>query len=295
MDKNKNLMKSDNMDLFINCLMNEKQVATSLSSKKILEICDEGQKRYHYLIPPGYMDKDKEGKRGEKQDPKKPYGDLIIWESILKKAKDEKRSIIFTTSDSKEDWWQLKAENKLIEAPRPELIAEFEDYVKGKNKMLMIPMKEFIAHYSRLNKISDFHNKIELNAEEFIEEYLLDNSSWSIESILTHDGQIQDYMKMGLFAEINDLVPEEIVVEDYNVDFDNEKINISISGNCFMTAHATIREDYSEEHRRESTYNLEMAIVFSIEINIDKDEYQLTVNYPPLNVLTDCLKWGLLG
>ena len=51
------------------------------------------------------------------------YGDLIIWEEILKQAKEKSwQYIIWVTDDKKEDWWSKDGENIL--GPRRELIEE---------------------------------------------------------------------------------------------------------------------------------------------------------------------------
>lgn len=81
----------------------------------------DGEDRYEMKIPPGYKDgnKDTSGNRYRK------FGDLIIWRSMIEKAKNEKRSIIFITDDEKEDWWLIY--NGRTIAPLPALIQEFFD------------------------------------------------------------------------------------------------------------------------------------------------------------------------
>jgi len=93
--------------IFKNC------VSSPLPGSELKEIEKEGEKRYEKKIPPGYCDHDKEENK---------YGDLIIWKSLIKKAKKSKRPIIFITKEKKEDWWKEK-EGKTI-MPRPELRRE---------------------------------------------------------------------------------------------------------------------------------------------------------------------------
>lgn len=84
------------------------------------EIYTAGKKRYDQEIPPGFKDDQKEGNR--------KYGDLVMWNQILERAKEKDQPFIFVTDDRKEDWW-LRYEGKTI-SPRPELIEEFYSYCK---------------------------------------------------------------------------------------------------------------------------------------------------------------------
>ncbi len=78
--------------------------------------------RYENGVPPGYMDADK-AKGGKFSDKRRAYGDYLIWNSILQKAKDGEHNVILIIDDTKEDWWK-KVKGRTI-GPRPELLAEF--------------------------------------------------------------------------------------------------------------------------------------------------------------------------
>ena len=79
------------------------------------EIITEGIVRYASNIPPGSEDKDKE--RGN------PYGDLLIWKSLIRKSKTSKKPIIFVTNEKKNDWvWTLKDGTQM--GTHPELVKE---------------------------------------------------------------------------------------------------------------------------------------------------------------------------
>ena len=78
------------------------------------DIYNLGKKRFEQDIPPGYMDKDKQGIR--------KYGDLILWFQVIDKAKETDKSIILVTDDRKEDWW-TRHRGKTI-GPKAELIDE---------------------------------------------------------------------------------------------------------------------------------------------------------------------------
>jgi|GEM_PF-2473788 len=92
----------------------------------------EGDKRYKFNIPPGYMDIDKDKNKNDKEGYgyggiyyQYKYGDLIIWEQLIKKAIDSNiKYLVFVTDDSKEDWWwMLRPKGKKL-GPRPELKEE---------------------------------------------------------------------------------------------------------------------------------------------------------------------------
>lgn len=78
------------------------------------DIHQKAEERIKQDIPPGYKDKIKGGTD--------KYGDVILWFQLLDYAKFQKKPIIFTTDDGKEDWW-LQHKGKTI-GPRPELIQE---------------------------------------------------------------------------------------------------------------------------------------------------------------------------
>jgi len=78
------------------------------------DIHQKAEERFKQDIPPGYKDKTKGGTD--------KYGDVILWFQLLDYAKSQKKPIILTTDDGKEDWW-LQHKGKTI-GPRPELIQE---------------------------------------------------------------------------------------------------------------------------------------------------------------------------
>jgi hypothetical protein len=83
-------------------------------------------RRYSQLRPPGFKD------AAEKKDIRyvlgglvyeAQYGDFIVWRQLLDHANGKQlKTVIFVTSDAKEDWWQV-IDGKTI-GPHPELTAE---------------------------------------------------------------------------------------------------------------------------------------------------------------------------
>jgi hypothetical protein len=74
----------------------------------------EGEIRKVSQIPPGYLDKDKDGSR--------PYGDFILWRQMLLHAKERQLPIVFVTSERKPDWWEEHSGKRI--GPRRELLLE---------------------------------------------------------------------------------------------------------------------------------------------------------------------------
>ncbi|MFC1949434.1 PIN-like domain-containing protein [Chloroflexota bacterium] len=114
-------------------------------------IYKQGEERYIRKQPPGYKDIDKSN-----DDEKKPffyggllfkrvYGDLILWNQTIDKAKEKEefKNIIFIMSDSKEDWWE-EARGRTI-GPRPELFAELRS-AAGVSLFYMYTTERFMAY-----------------------------------------------------------------------------------------------------------------------------------------------------
>ncbi|HCS26286.1 MAG TPA: hypothetical protein DIW43_02460 [Spongiibacteraceae bacterium] len=112
-------------------------VGAAFSEEEIPGLIREAEHRVENKIPPGYMDDNKGDDR--------QYGDYLLWRQILDKSKFDDRSIIFVTSERKEDWWE-KVSGKTI-GPRPELLREAYDYT-GK-RILIYQTDRFIEYLSQ--------------------------------------------------------------------------------------------------------------------------------------------------
>jgi hypothetical protein len=96
--------------------LSESKIGPAYPEKRLIEIMNDGEKRYKEKIPPGYED--------IKKDEKKRFGDLLLWLQLIDKALLEKKSVILVTGDAKEDWWWIFNGKTL--GPRPELVAEMK-------------------------------------------------------------------------------------------------------------------------------------------------------------------------
>jgi len=123
------------------------RVSGNYEKDKLSEIYKQGQERYDKEIPPGYKDKkkDKEDKTGTKK-----FGDLVIWNQIIDRAKEIKKPIILVTDDQKEDWW-WKINNDTTIGPRPELIREIKD--QAGVPFYIYQSEQFMGHAGQYLKI----------------------------------------------------------------------------------------------------------------------------------------------
>ncbi|MBL4969035.1 PIN domain-containing protein [Bacillus halotolerans] len=271
--ENQVLMNKNEIYDFINNLKTSNKVGDSFSGNRILEIIEEGIRRFQYNIPPGYKDDGKKTEENGSTDPKRPYGDLIIWKSILDVAKEDGVSVVFTTSDSKEDWWALD-ESKNILHPREELISEFKDFVENKTHLMMLPMKEFTEYFSRLKQTTYLYAQVELNALSIIKNQI-SYSTDEIISSLIHDGELQWFMQNGLLEDVEDFEINDVTLYDNNIDFDEDKA--SIIGILTLKGSAIITEAFGTEYSEGSAYDLEISAEFSIELelNIEDKNYEV--------------------
>lgn len=112
-EKHPNLLENDKLLIEITNLLEDK-VGAPYSQEELAKLYREAETRYSKEIPPGYLDSKKDGDR--------KFGDYVLWQQMINKAKSDNKPMIFVTDDAKEDWWRSVKEKTL--GPRPELIAE---------------------------------------------------------------------------------------------------------------------------------------------------------------------------
>ncbi len=104
------------------CDLFKDAVGSPFNDAELLEASKEAKRRKDNKIPPGFKDSAKDGD--------KPFGDYFLWRQILNHIKNEKRPLIFVTSEQKDDWWE-KRSGQII-GPQYELIKEFFEVTKQK-------------------------------------------------------------------------------------------------------------------------------------------------------------------
>lgn len=127
----------------------QNKIGEDYSEEKLKDIFSTGKVRYSNKIPPGYKDEAKpENDR---------YGDLIIWNQLIDKAKNEKKPVVFITDDRKEDWW-LENSGKTI-SPRPELRKEF--FLLTNEQFYIYPPFKFLQYANKYLSASIKEDTIE--------------------------------------------------------------------------------------------------------------------------------------
>src|SRR5262249_7123906 len=133
------------------------KVGAKLEEKRLAGIYQDGAKRYEQKVPPGYKDAEKGDTR--------QFGDLVIWNEILEKAKNVKRPIIFITNDTKEDWWWKHGQFTV--GPRPELIQEM--VVFASVRFYMYNVERFLSEAQKRVDTKVESAEVKKAAEEFKE------------------------------------------------------------------------------------------------------------------------------
>jgi uncharacterized membrane protein len=98
-------------------LITHDRIGIPLSSADLQQVYENGRTRYDLERPPGYRDATKPGAV--------KYGDLVLWEQLILRARETGHAIYFVTDDTKEDWWQRTGEE--VSGPRSELVEEMGD------------------------------------------------------------------------------------------------------------------------------------------------------------------------
>ncbi|MFI2758860.1 PIN-like domain-containing protein [Streptomyces echinatus] len=118
------------------------RVGAPLSAEEHHKAVEEGMRRVEKRVPPGYMDKRKDGDGAA--------GDYLVWEQILREAGRRGCDVLFVTADGKEDWW--RKEQGFSRGPRPELTAELK--ARGGGRLLMLTPKRFLEVAAPVLKFS---------------------------------------------------------------------------------------------------------------------------------------------
>ena len=281
---NEKMLKEDRIHLFIDDLIQLGRVGKPFTLSGLLQIFTEGEERYKYQIPPGYMDIVK-----DKKDPTKreKFGDLIIWKQLLKEAKTCKSPIIFITHDEKEDWWVLD-NNKVPIRPRDELFVEFSEY--SKQRLVFMSLTNLINHVSVLNNMIDHTTYIEMNAIDVCEQ-LLEIEGWDVTldkegqltSYLIHSGDLQDFLD-------NPLADVEIIsVSSPDLNFGSVDINenqVIIECSFPTQVEINISESYSKNYSKafSATAFVSGSISFEFEVDFKKVEDFIKMDTLDINV-----------
>ncbi|MEY8755747.1 PIN domain-containing protein [Peribacillus frigoritolerans] len=271
--QNEKMLSDDKVKKFIDLIINSERVGEPFNITQLLQIYSEGEQRYQYKVPPGYMDLVKDNKDNTKRE---KFGDLILWKQLLNQAQESNDGIIFITNDEKEDWWVLD-KNDIPLRPRAELFVEFKEY--SDQPLVIMNLTNFINHVSIINNMVDHTTHIEMNADEISEE-LIAQKGWEevlydkgdLTSYLIHGGDLQSFVSNPIAdVEITEYLSPEITIESVDVS-ENQVI---IEGTFETRVELNITESFSKNYSREvSAPNVLIRgyISFEFDVDFEKDE-----------------------
>ncbi len=272
--QNEKMLRDDKVKHFIEELLNNDRVGEPYNISQLLQIYSEGERRYLYKMPPGYMDIEK-----DKQDETKreKFGDLILWKQLLEQSKKNNNGIIFITNDEKEDWWVLDNKSSIPLRPREELFVEFNEY--SNQPLVIMNLTNFINHVSIINNMVDHTTHLEMNADEISEE-LLGYKCWeeildgkgNLTSYLIHGGDLQDFVANPIEdVEITEYFPPEIDIESVEV----RENQVIIEGAFNTRVSLNIIESFSRNYSRDviaPDVLISGYISFEFDVDFEKDE-----------------------
>lgn len=158
------VINNDNIEKVIIKLF-DNNIGMPFNKEEYIKVKEEGIRRMKNNIPPGYKDKNKE-----------ENGDYYIFYSMIKKAKQEKKDIIFVTDDEKEDWFHKY--NGKNHGGRHELLNEF---YKETNQLLLIYTTDgFVQSYNKNITKMDVDKKLIIELKQVKNNNHLLNSSLTL-------------------------------------------------------------------------------------------------------------------
>lgn len=171
-EKQNKSVQITNVEQIIQYWSNQQRIRQKPSITEILECIKEGEFRYRYKMPPGYMDEDKDkASKGEIDSFEtriRKYGDLFVWKEILSIGSGANgNKVVFITNDVKEDWWVLKGEQKDVVCMRDELRQEYLGTV-GNDNIEFMNLSKFYELFSDYYKICDIKTTLELEYEAYV-------------------------------------------------------------------------------------------------------------------------------
>ncbi|WP_327073829.1 PIN domain-containing protein [Kitasatospora purpeofusca] len=183
------------------------RVGPALDAEDYEAALKEGMRRVENKVPPGYMDRKKEGSG--------PAGDYLVWEQILKEAGPRACDVLFVTADAKEDWW--RKEHGYNRGPRPELTDELSG--RGGGRLLLLTPKRFLEIAAPIFEFSVSEGSVQdIERVERIEDEET-NGGWTTAALrelfdrLTYEGWLDRVSVIKYAASHDGFVDAETVYE----------------------------------------------------------------------------------
>lgn len=188
-----------------------------LHPSKLFTIYKDGDIRYKYKIPPGYMD-DPRNNSDSAKDGVAIFGDLILWNEILNYGKEADYPIIFVTSDVKEDWFLLKNEKPI--APREELLKEFSEQTNA-NQISILTSEKFIEYIGDILLVDNALILAEMQKDDFADVAIRNNKDVIKKELIRWINSKEHIDLVPFVSEINRITEIEdftVIIQDVAVD-----------------------------------------------------------------------------
>lgn len=310
----------DCINKFVNSIVSEKP----FTQLELMDIYEEGDKRFKYKIPPGFTDANKEQskektKRNNTNEEKysiSKYGDLIVWKELLKRVNEENKKVVFIQNEKKEDWWDYTPKKKIAKALKEEFelkcpnsklyMMDFEEFLHhfafclGMNKSKVEEIMEDIRKYKAIQKSNqDVIDYLSGNSKEIIGDYIkFDGVEYINQSIVDKvigenviGGYIDDVTD-DIDININSIKSIEIEpvynFEYHELDISHEHGEYIINANLIVSGSGSGYESFSKEYSESIVFEfiaeIDINATFTISLTEDMDKDKIDNE---LN-LTDC-------
>jgi len=255
---NKGFLDAKEVDKFFDNIVSEQR---DLLQSELLSIYKEGDIRYKYKIPPGYMDDPKNNPKSKKVGTS-IFGDLILWNEIISYSKKQNKPIIFVTADTKEDWFVLKGKKPI--SPCIELLDEFSEKTNG-NSICILTSEKFIEYISNVLVKNSTTILIEMQKDLFINTVFQNNKDLIKEKLIDWANDVENFYMLPLSVYSKKVIDIENIISDVQsvaVDVGNEvayTVNVNITadiiGDDDSRVSLSLTVDILLKRARETTEN----------------------------------------
>lgn len=160
--ENDGFMDKNEVEGFFRLICNHSEL-NELAPSTLFEIYKDGDIRYKYKIPPGYMDDPRNNPKSTKNGVD-IFGDLVLWYEIISFGKKKEKPIVFVTADTKEDWFLEKYERAT--APREELLKEYEEQTNG-NQICILTDDKFVEYIGEIMHVDTVLSLAEMQKDDY--------------------------------------------------------------------------------------------------------------------------------
>ncbi|MCM2999967.1 PIN-like domain-containing protein [Paenibacillus cellulositrophicus] len=272
-------MDGDFIEDYLLAIKEDYSESNGFSVMQLLEIYEEGEKRYKYKIPPGFTDL-KKGTDSSSEIPERKYGDLIIWKEILDYVGKRPVNVIFVNNERKSDWWV--PENIKKNRIPTVLEQEFQSATKNQASLYMVPFYELVHHlgeelYISKNSILEITEKIAFisDVNKYFKENLntiIQNYKDSLSDKMTTELSINalgEYVAGGNIDEIDDIEITGIKTLNEHFEFDTSDFEVNVAFQAEVTANANVVVYWGKENNTSGLVEIKALCEFGLVYTID--------------------------